>query len=84
MRLRAPLMVLAGLLVLAAPAWAANDQGDNGEGLYGETTDKFVTLFSLGVVVFFVVVATIGTIIQSKLEKRKQEKKAHQVHRVGW
>ena len=41
------------LLVFAAPAYAI----DNGEGLLGETDDRIVTFISLGVVVFFVLVA---------------------------
>src|SRR5207253_1030529 len=56
--------------IVVAPAFA----GQDGEGLAGETNDKTVTFFSLGVVVFFVVVVTIGTIIQSALERRKASK----------
>ena len=79
--MRALALSLFLTLVFAAPAMA----GDNGEGLAGETDDKYVTLFSLGVLVFFVVVVTVGTIIQSRLEKRKDEQKAHALRqREGW
>ena len=58
---------------------------DNGEGLLGETDDRIVTFFSLGVVVFFALVVITGSVIQSKLEKRKEEKKAAELRRtVGW
>ena len=58
---------------------------DNGEGLLGETDDRIVTFFSLGVVVFFALVVIIGSTIQSRLDKRKEEKKASELRRsVGW
>ena len=75
---------LVTFLLLAAPALAV-EGNDNGEGIVGETDDKIITFFSLGVVVFFVVVVTLGTIIQSALEKRKDARKAaHLRSRTGW
>jgi hypothetical protein len=77
-----PLSIVS-LLLLATPALA--DASDNGEGLVGETNDKIITFFSLGVVLFFVLVVTLGTIIQSALEKRKDRRKAaHLRSRTGW
>ncbi len=68
-------------LTLAAPALA----GDNGEGFLGETDDKVVTFFSLGVPLFFVTVVVVGSLIQGRLDKRKDEKKAHQLRQhAGW
>jgi nitrogen fixation/metabolism regulation signal transduction histidine kinase len=68
-------------MLLAAPALA----GDNGEGLVGETNDKIITYFSLGLVVFFVVVALLGSWLQSLLERRKEERKASELRqRIGW
>ena len=74
-------------LALAATAMAQNEQepaGDNGEGLAGETTDKVVTFFSLGVAIFFVLVVTIGTLTQILLERRKERRKAAHFQRYGW
>ena len=72
--------VLAAQLLLAAPALAKN-----GEGLVGETNDKIITLFCLGLVIFFIVVVTLGTIIQGRLERRKDAQKAARMRqRVGW
>ena len=74
-------------LVLAATAMAQNEQepaGDNGEGLAGETTDKVVTFFSLGVAIFFVLVVTIGTLAQMALERRKERRKTSHFQRYGW
>ena len=68
-------------LALAAPALAH----DNGEGLLGETNDKIITFFSLGLVVFFTLVVILGSAIQAALEKRKQARKAAELRqRVGW
>ena len=79
--MRALALSLVFTLVLAVPAFA----GDNGEGLAGETDDKYVTLFSLGVLGFFVLVVVVGSIIQGRLEKRKDEAKKHTLrHREGW
>jgi len=79
--LRVLALSLALLLMGAAPALA----GDNGEGLAGETTDKFVTFFSLGVLLFFVLFVVLASVGQSKLERRKAEKKAAAARsRIGW
>jgi hypothetical protein len=58
---------------------------DNGEGLVGETDDRIVTFFSLGVVVFFAVVVIVLSSLQGFLEKRKEQRKASELRkRVGW
>ena len=79
---------LAIWLTLAATAVAEEKPEpyrDNGEGYAGETTDKVVTFFSLGVCIFFVLVVTIGTLIQMALERRKERKKATaHIQRLGW
>jgi len=81
MRKLAPLFVLAGWLIPAATAFA----GDNGEGLYGETDDRVVTFFSLGVVIFFAVFVILASWLQSALDRRKQQRKAVELRkRVGW
>jgi hypothetical protein len=81
MRFLAPIIVLAGWLIPAASAYA----GDNGEGLYGETDDKVITFFSLGLITFFILVVVLGSAIQARLEKRKHEREALELRRrVGW
>jgi nitrogen fixation/metabolism regulation signal transduction histidine kinase len=81
MRLLAPLAILVTMLLTAAPALA----GDNGEGLVGETDDKIITFFALGLVVFFTLVVILGSAIQGRLEKRKNARKATELRkRVGW
>jgi nitrogen fixation/metabolism regulation signal transduction histidine kinase len=79
-RLAALLTVVATQLVAAAPALAKN-----GEGLVGETNDKVITMFCLGLVIFFTLVVIVGTIVQTRLERRKDAKKAARMRqRVGW
>jgi hypothetical protein len=79
--MRIALIALPTWLLLAAPAFA----GDNGEGLVGETDDKIITFFCLGLVVFFPVLVTLLTVLQNALEKRKEERKAVELRkRVGW
>jgi hypothetical protein len=81
MRRLAPLLVLATWLLLAVPAFAS----DNGEGLLGETDDRIVTFFCLGVVVFFAVLVWLLSALQAALERRKEARKATELRkRVGW
>ena len=82
MRLLATVAALAVSLLIAAPAFAVTD---NGEGLVGETDDKIITFYSLGLVIFFTLVVVVGTAIQNALERRKQQRKAVELRRrVGW
>jgi hypothetical protein len=68
-------------LALAAPAVAS----DNGEGLLGETDDKVITFFSLGVIVFFALFVILASAVQARLDRRKEERKAVELRkRVGW
>ena len=79
-RITALVAVAAAQLALAAPALAKN-----GEGLVGETIDKVITLFCLGLVIFFTLVVIVGTIVQTRLERRKDAKQAARMRqRVGW
>jgi len=54
-------------MLVAAPAALAAD----GVGLWGRTDDKVVTYFSFAVMAFFTVLVIALTIIQSRLESRK-------------
>jgi hypothetical protein len=81
MRRLTPLVFLAVWLIPAATAFA----GDNGEGLYGETDDKVVTFFALGVVIFFTVFVIVASALQAWLDRRKEQRKAVELRkRVGW
>jgi hypothetical protein len=74
-------------LALSAPALASSfGKGSGaGEGAVGETNDKVVTFFCLGVLLFFVLTIVVGTIIQQRLDKRKDAHKAATMRqRIGW
>ncbi len=57
---------LVGLLALAPAALAAD-----GVGLWGRTDDKVITYFSFAVMAFFAIFVVVMTVIQSRLESRK-------------
>jgi hypothetical protein len=56
-----------GALLVAAPVGMAAD----GEGLYGRTDDKVVTFFAFGAIAFFAIFVTVASLIQMRLESRK-------------
>jgi len=81
MRRFTPLVFLAVWLIPAATAFA----GDNGEGLYGETDDKVITFFCLGLVIFFTLFVILASWLQAVLDRRKEQRKAVELRkRVGW
>ncbi len=59
-------------LLLAAPIALA----DNGVGLAGPTTDKTVTFFCFGVIAFFAILVIVLSIVQGRLEARKDRRRA--------
>lgn len=65
------LSILATMLVLAPAAMA-----ENGVGLAGPTTDKTVTFFCFGVIAFFAILPIVMSLIQGKLEKRKDRRRS--------
>jgi putative copper export protein len=76
-RLLPPLLVLVGLLVIAPAAMAAD-----GVGVYGRTDDKVVTYFAFGLIAFFAVLVTVLSLIQMRLENRKQ-RRTEDLERLG-
>ena len=59
------------LFLITAPAALA----ENGEGWAGKTTDKTVTFFCFGVIAFFAVLVIVASLIQGRLEKRKERRR---------
>jgi hypothetical protein len=64
--------------LIAAPAALA----DNGVGLAGPTTDQTVTFFCFGVIAFFAVLVIVASLIQGRLERRK-ERRRYDLERFG-
>ncbi len=76
-----PLVTILFSLALTAPAVAH----DNGEGLVGGTDDRIIAFFAFGVMVFFILVVSLGSFMQTRLEKRKNARKAAELRsRTGW
>lgn len=67
------LTAVVALLLLAPVAMA--DRGDGGEGTWGETNDKVITNAGFIVIAFFPAFILVMSLIQWKLEKRKDEAK---------
>jgi preprotein translocase subunit SecG len=72
--LRTALLTIAMLALTAPVALASNHDG--GEGLWGETNDKVVTYAGFILIVAFPTLALVLTLIQQRLEKRKDQRLA--------
>lgn len=70
-RTAAALLSILATMLLAAPAAMA----ENGVGLAGPTTDKTVTFFCFGVIAFFAILPIVMSLIQGKLERRKERRR---------
>jgi hypothetical protein len=87
-RLAFLLLSLAVSFALLAPVALAEDHG---EGLYGETNDKVVTNAGFLVIAFFPLLAFVLSMLQWRLDKRKEARKkaekarhARDEWRGGW
>jgi hypothetical protein len=88
-RVLAALPVTLALLLLLAPAALAHD---GGEGWYGETNDKVVTNAGFILIAFFPLFILVMSLIQWRLDKRKEQRKKiqkdlaaeQQLWRGGW
>ena len=65
-----------GALLLAPAAMAGEQEPLSGEGLYGAATDKVVTTAGFIVIAFFPLFILTMSLIQWRLEKRKEARKA--------
>jgi hypothetical protein len=76
-RLIVGLVAVVGPLVIAPVAMAAD-----GVGIYGRTDDKVITFFCFGVIAFFAILVTVLSLIQIRLENRK-ERRTQDLERLG-
>jgi putative copper export protein len=77
-RVAAALVAALGAALVAAPVAVA----ENGVGLAGPTTDKTITFFCFGVIAFFAALVIVLSLVQSRLEKRK-ERRRYDLERYG-
>lgn len=71
-------VLAVGAVLALAPAALAAD----GVGTYGRTTDKVITFFAFGVMVFFTVLVIALSLLQIRLDKRK-ERRTQDLERLG-
>ena len=64
--------ILVALVSLAVLVAAPEAMAADGEGLYGRTDDKVITFFAFGVIGFFAVLVIVLSLIQIRLESRKE------------
>lgn len=81
MNLRARLSFAIGLAAIALLALAPAALAADGVGLGGRTTDKSVTFFCFGVIALFILLPIVLSLIQARLEGRK-ERMREQLERV--
>ena len=72
-------------LALTAPAALAQSTGghDGGEGWWGETNDKVVTNFGFLLIAFFPLFIFVMSVLQWRLDKRKERRKSAAKARAG-
>lgn len=68
----AALLSTWALMLVLAPAALASE----GVGLAGPVTDKTITFFCFGVIGFFAALVIVLSLIQNKLEKRKEQRRS--------
>jgi hypothetical protein len=71
MRVLTTSLLTLALLAVTAPAALAHD---GGEGLWGETNDKVITNAGFILIAFFPLFILFASLLQWRLEKRKQER----------
>ena len=69
-------LLTLSLLALTAPAAMASEGHDGGEGLWGETDDVVITNAGFFLIAFFPLFIFTMSMIQWRLEKRKDARKA--------
>ena len=79
-RLLGALTATCFALLLAAPVALANDHG---EGTWGETDDKVITFAGFILIIFFALFVTLVSVLQSRLERRKQRLKEERKKLAG-
>lgn len=80
-RTRARLAVMIALVIVGALSAAPGAFAADGIGLGGRTTDKSVTFFCFGVIALFILLPIVLSLIQARLDGRK-DRMREQLERV--
>jgi len=68
----ARLIALVAGAIAALGIFAPSAMAADGVGLWGPTDDKVVTYWGFGTIIFFAVLVTVLSLIQTRLENRKE------------
>lgn len=68
----ARVLIVAGVALAAFMVGAPTALAADGVGLWGRTDDKVITFFAFGVMAFFAILVTVLSLIQIRLESRKE------------
>jgi uncharacterized membrane protein YbhN (UPF0104 family) len=66
------LVAIAASTLVCVLALAPSAMAADGVGLWGRTDDKVITFFAFAVMAFFVILVTVLSLIQIRLESRKE------------
>ena len=82
-RVATTLMLSALTLLVTAQVALADSENDHGEGWWGETNDKVVTNFGFAVIALFPLIIFFASLLQWRLDKRKDARKAAEKARMA-
>ena len=68
----ARVLIVAGVVLAGFMAGAPTALAADGVGLWGRTDDKVITFFAFAVMAFFAILVTLLSLIQIRLESRKE------------
>jgi hypothetical protein len=71
----ARLLALAASTIAVLGIFAPSALAADGVGLWGPTDDKVVTYFGFGCLIFFTVRVTVLSLVQGRLENRKERRR---------
>jgi hypothetical protein len=66
------LLLVVALVAVAMMAFAPGAMAADGVGLWGRTNDRVITFFAFGVIAFFAIFVTVLSLIQIRLDSRKE------------
>jgi len=66
------LLVVTAVAVVALLALAPSAMAADGVGLWGRTDDRVITFWAFAVIAFFAVLVVVLSLIQIRLESRKE------------
>jgi len=75
-------LAVSAAATLGLLAWVPAAPAADGFGLYGPTTDKVIVYFAFGTMILVAVFIGVATLIQMRLDKRKEQRK-QELERLG-